>query len=154
MVPGTVSDPDSNAVELGVKFRSTVAGTVTAVRFYKGSRNTGTHTGHLWSSTGALLGTVKFTNETSSGWQVATFSTPIPVQANTTYIVSYYSPYGHYSDNLNYFNSAVTNGVLTALKSGTDGPNGVYAYGQSGSFPNKTWNACNYWVDVVFVPSK
>src|SRR5262249_31585301 len=35
--PATVSDPDGSAVELGMKFRSDVAGQITGVRFYKGS---------------------------------------------------------------------------------------------------------------------
>ena len=55
-VPSTVAANDGNAVELGMKFRSDVSGTVTGVRFYKGSSNTGTHTGHLWSGTGARSG--------------------------------------------------------------------------------------------------
>jgi hypothetical protein len=28
--------------------------------------------------------------------------------------------------------------------------NGLYAYGGSPAFPNNTYNAGNYWVDVVF----
>ena len=36
---------DAQAVELGVKFRSDVSGVITGVRFYKGTTNTGTHTG-------------------------------------------------------------------------------------------------------------
>ena len=65
------------AVELGVKFRADRAGTATGVRFYKAAANTGTHTGSLWSATGTRLAQVTFTNETASGWQAATFSTPV-----------------------------------------------------------------------------
>ena len=43
---------DSGAVELGVKFRANVDGSITGIRFYKGATNTGTHVGSLWSSTG------------------------------------------------------------------------------------------------------
>ena len=50
---GTVQD--SNPVELGVKFQSSVAGTITAIRFYKISQNTGTHVANLWTSGGMLL---------------------------------------------------------------------------------------------------
>src|ERR1044071_7016221 len=40
-VPGTTdTQVDSNAVELGMKFRSSVSGYVTGVRFYKGATNT------------------------------------------------------------------------------------------------------------------
>src|SRR6266568_5432069 len=52
-VPATPDSGPDNAVELGVKFRSDVAGTVTGIRFYKGTGNTGTHVGNLWTSAGA-----------------------------------------------------------------------------------------------------
>jgi hypothetical protein len=150
-VPGNISESDPNAVELGMKFSSDVAGTVTGIRFYKSSLNTGTHIGHLWDSRGTLLGTVTFSNETASGWQQATFSTPITIQANTTYVVSYYCPRGHYSDDEYGFNSAVNSAPLHALQDGASGPNGVYVYGTT--FPNQGWHASNYWVDVVFKTS-
>ena len=51
---------DTQAYELGVKFRSDVDGFITGIRFYKGAGNTGTHLGHLWSATGTLLGTATF----------------------------------------------------------------------------------------------
>ena len=149
-VPQTVTDPDSSAIEVGVKFHSSVAGNVTGVRFYKGPSNTGTHIGHLWTGAGALLATVTFANETASGWQQAKFSTPVAIQANTTYVVSYYCPNGHYPDDENYFTSATTNAPLTALRDGAADPNGVYIYGSS-AFPNQGWNASNYWVDLLFV---
>src|SRR5262249_3537053 len=41
--------------------------------------------------------------------------------------------------------SAVNNGPLTALASG-----GVFAYGSGSIFPSQTFNASNYWVDVVY----
>ena len=69
-------------------------GTVTAVRFYKGAGNTGTHVGSLWDAGGGRLGQVTFTNETATGWQTATFATPVAVTAGTTYVVSYYAPDG------------------------------------------------------------
>ena len=56
-----------------MKFRSDQAGFVKGVRFYKGSGNTGTHVGSLWSVTGTLLASATFTNESASGWQEATF---------------------------------------------------------------------------------
>jgi hypothetical protein len=131
-----VDSGDANSVELGVKFRSDVAGYITGVRFYKAAANTGTHLGHLWTSTGTLLGTVTFAGETASGWQAASFSSSVPISANTTYIVSYFAPAGHYSDTDSFFaTSGVDNPPLHALANGIDGPNGVYVYGAS-AFPN------------------
>jgi uncharacterized protein (TIGR03437 family) len=150
--PATVTDPDTQRVELGMKFRSSVPGSITGVRFYKGPQNTGTHVGHLWSKTGTLLATVTFTGETASGWQQATFATPVAITSNTTYVVSYLAPAGHYSANVNYFSNSAVNGPLTALRNGQDGSNGVYAYGTSSTFPTSTWSSANYWVDVVFKP--
>ncbi|HEX2272735.1 MAG TPA: DUF4082 domain-containing protein, partial [Acidimicrobiales bacterium] len=47
-------------LELGVKFRSDVAGTVTGGRFYKGAGDAGTHVGNLWSASGTLLASATF----------------------------------------------------------------------------------------------
>lgn len=148
-VPATQSDADSAAVELGVKFTSSASGYITGIRFYKGSANTGTHTGTLWSATGTQLAMATFTNETASGWQQVNFTTPVLLTANTTYVASYHAPVGRYAINMNYFSTAYTNTPLQALASSTSGGNGVYRYGASG-FPTATWNASNYWVDVVF----
>ena len=47
--PATIDSGDGNSVELGVKFTSEVPGSVTGVRFYKATTNTGTHIGSLWT---------------------------------------------------------------------------------------------------------
>jgi len=151
--PTNPASTDSRATEVGVQFDSSVAGFITAIRFYKGSGNTGTHVGHLWTSTGTLLASATFTNETASGWQQVNFATPVAIAAGTTYIASYFAPVGHYADDYRYFvSSGVTNGLLTALSSTAAGGNGVYVYGAGGGFPIDTYNSTNYWVDVVFSP--
>ena len=43
--PTTANATDSKSVEVGVKFSADTAGVVTGIRFYKGSTNTGSHTG-------------------------------------------------------------------------------------------------------------
>ncbi|HEX7860398.1 MAG TPA: DUF4082 domain-containing protein [Verrucomicrobiae bacterium] len=149
--PSTLAESDSSAVELGLKFRSSVSGSVRGVRFYKGPGNTGTHRGSLWSATGTLLGTVVFQNETASGWQTALFTTPIAINANTTYVVSYHAPVGRYSVNGGFFTSGgVDRPPLRALSAAESGGNGVYRYSGTSAFPNQTWNGGNYWVDVIF----
>lgn len=151
--PALIDSNDGTPIEVGMKFRVDAPGTITAVRFYKAATNTGTHIGHLWSSTGALLGTVTFSGESASGWQQATFATPIQVAANTTYIVSYYAPSGHYSADTNYFaTTGADNPPLHALAEGVDGSNGVYLYtsSQTGAFPTNTYSSTNYWVDVLY----
>ena len=150
-IPGTVDSGPDSAVQLGVKFRSDVAGNIIGIRFYKASTNTGTHVGSLWSSTGERLATATFTNETTSGWQQVNFAAPVSIAANTVYVASYYTSSGHYSIDTNYFaTSGVDNAPLHALANGVSGANGVYVYGSSSSFPSSGWNSSNYWVDVVF----
>ncbi len=151
-VPANPAANDSNAVELGMKFRSNIAGHITGIRYFKSSQNTGTHLGHLWTSGGTLLASATFGGESSSGWQQVNFASPVAITANTTYVASYYTPTGFYAGDNNYFASSVTNGPLTALANGVDGGNGVYRYGTSG-FPTDTFQSSNYWVDVVFATS-
>ncbi len=93
-------------MELGVKFQASTNGTITGIRFYKGSLNTGTHVGDLWSSTGTLLASATFTNETASGWQQVDFSNPVQITAGATYIASYHTTTGEYSDTPDYFSNA------------------------------------------------
>ncbi|HEX5495759.1 MAG TPA: DUF4082 domain-containing protein [Mycobacteriales bacterium] len=152
-VPDTVNTPDANAIEVGTKVRFDTKGFVTGVRFYKGSQNTGTHTGSLWSSTGTRLATGTFTSETSSGWQTLTFAEPVSVQANTTYVVSYHTDTGFYSSSRGYFGAQEASfGAVHALRSGVDGSNGVFRYG-AGGFPASSFSSTNYWVDVLFTNS-
>jgi len=132
-----------------MKFRSDVAGRVIGARFYKGSQNTGTHVAHLWSSSGQILATATFSGETASGWQQVSFATPVQISANTTYVISYHTDTGFYAVTSGFFNSSADAWPLHGLATGTDGANGLYVYGSS-AFPTSSFNASNYWVDVVF----
>ncbi len=151
--PTTRRTNDGTSLEVGVKFRSSQNGFITGIRYYKGAGATGTHLGHIWNSSRQQLGEVIFTSETDSGWQVATFNAAIPVSANTTYIASYFSPSGDYAHSGSYFTQTITNGPLSALANGEDGPNGLYKYSTTSIFPDNDFGASNYWVDVVFTPN-
>jgi hypothetical protein len=148
--PKTASYPDTGSVELGMRFRASSDGDVMGVRFYKGAANTGTHTGTLWSNSGAKLATVTFNNESDSGWQNAAFGSNVAIKAGTTYVISYHTS-GHYAADTGYFTRPIFNGPLTGLASGTDGGNSVFAYSSRTAFPTKTMKTgVNYWVDVVY----
>ncbi len=95
-----------------------MAGTVSGIRFFKSSQDTGVHTGELWSSTGVELATVTFTNESDGGWQTATFSSPVTITPGAIYPASYHTNAGHYSNTGNYFTTTVTSGPLTAPVAG------------------------------------
>ncbi len=148
--PAVASWNDSAGVEVGMKFQSSVGGSVSGVRFYKGATNTGTHTGSLWSATGQRLATVTFQNETATGWQTARFNTPVAISPNTTYVVSYYAPKGGYAVDQDFFTaSPLRSGSLQAL-SAAEGGNGLYKYGTTSGFPSQSFRGTNYWVDVEF----
>ena len=142
---------EDSPVELGLKFKSSKAGYIKGIRFFSSNNASGAYTGHLWSSGGTLLDSVVYTNITASGWQEALFVEPLPIMADTVYIASYHSAKGLYSATSGGLANSITNGVLTALGSGVAGVNGLYNYGSSPTFPTSSFNATNYWVDVIFV---
>ncbi|WP_157357344.1 DUF4082 domain-containing protein [Amycolatopsis nigrescens] len=150
--PATPSVQDS-AVEVGTKVRFDSRGQVLGIRFYKGPGNTGTHTGSLWSANGTRMATGTFSGESASGWQTLNFAAPVDVQSGTTYTVSYYAPNGGYATTAGYFGGGGADyNALHALANGVDGGNGVYRYGTGGGFPSNSYNAGNYWVDVLWQP--
>jgi hypothetical protein len=148
--PAVADAGDGGSVNIGVKFTSDVAGTVTGLRYYKAAANTGTHVGSLWSAAGALLAQAMFTGESASGWQTVTFSTPVQIAAGTTYVASYLAPNGHYSVTSAAFGSAGTDNPPLHALANSIGANGVYAYAATTTFPTSSFNATNYWVDVLF----
>ena len=148
--PSIADGGDGSAIELGVRFSPDTTGWISGIRFYKGTGNTGTHTGSLWTSSGTRLATGTFSNETASGWQTLTFSNSVPVQANQTYVASYYAPGGHYAADAGFFsNSGFDNSPLHAPQDSASGHNGLYAYGTS-QFPQSSYGGTNYWVDPIF----
>ncbi len=149
-VPPTPAVTEARAIEVGVKFSASVDGFVTGVRFYKGSGNTGTHVGSLWTASGELLERATFTYESTTGWQEVVFVDPVPVTAGVTYIASYHAPKGHYAAASTYFAQALVSGDLTAPSSASSGGNGVYRYAASPLFPNSSYGSTNYWVTPVF----
>ena len=150
--PATIDSGDSAAGNLGIKFTVDTSGTVNGIRFYKASTNTGTHIGSLWSSSGTLLASATFANESTSGWQTVMFSNPVAVTPGTTYVASYFAPNGHYSFNASALYSPIDNAPLHAPATGTTA-NAVYNYSSANSFPSSTYNADHYWVDVLFNPA-
>lgn len=141
----------TSPVELGVKFRSDASGKITAVRFYKAPGEAGTHTGSLWSTTGARLATGTFVNETASGWQTLVFNTPVAIKANTVYIASYHSNGSFVITPSGFATKGMDAAPLHALQSGVSGANGVYGFGSATVYPGTgSSSGDNYWVDVVF----
>ncbi|MDK4724796.1 DUF4082 domain-containing protein [Rhizobium phaseoli] len=146
---GVAAANDANSVELGVKFIASASGQITGLAYFRSAQDAGTHVGSLWTASGQLLAQATFINETAGGWQTVSFTQPINVTAGTTYVASYHSN-GFYSATANYFTTDHTSGALTAPASSVSGGNGVYAYGTGSLFPTASYNATNYWVDVLY----
>ena len=84
----------------------------------------------------------------------AVLTSLVAISANTTYVVSYYAPNGHYAaDETSFSTVGVDATPLHALSNSAGSGNGVYLYATGGGFPANTYNATNYWVDVVFAPA-
>lgn len=136
-----------NNYELGIRFRSTVAGQIIAVRHWKHSNDVATHIGRIWSDAGTLLASATFTSETSSGWQEQELPVPVNVSAETFYRASVNSINGAWFT-AHGFDSQIQNLNLIAPVGA-----GVYASAGVGNFPNLTFNNTNYFRDIVFIPS-
>ena len=132
-----------------MKFRRRADGTITGLRYYKSAQDIGTHTGSLWTSTGTLLANATFTNESARGWQTVTFTQPI-------------SGFGRYNlcrklplqrllrRNPEFLRHQLYERPADGAVERASGGNGVYAYGSSCLFPTASFNATNYWVDVLY----
>ncbi|MGZ3805957.1 MAG: DUF4082 domain-containing protein [Pseudobdellovibrionaceae bacterium] len=148
-VPKYLATSDGATVnyELGMRFTSNKAGTITGIRFYKSAAESGTHTGKIYSATGQVLAQVSFTNETATGWQQANLSAALVIAAGTEYTVSVNTGNTYYVNTVNGMASQISNGALSSVL----GNNGVY--GPVGTRPTSSWSNSNYFRDIVFVPA-
>jgi hypothetical protein len=149
--PQTPLVADPNAVTLGVKFFSTVAGTISGISFYRDHKNSSGYTVKLFTNGGSLLASARVAKDTCviPCWESVNFALPISVSNNTTYIAAYYTSNGEYADDSYGLTNGAGSGPLYAQATGGSlGGNGVYTY--STGFPNQTWENSNYWVDVLF----
>jgi Domain of unknown function (DUF4082) len=149
-VPANLQAVDDTArVELGVRVRPLVNGTISAIRFYRGVADNAGHQVNLWSSTGELLATAAAPSGT--GW-IEVPITPVQVQAGSIYVASYLAPNGNYAYTYERFTNAgvAVSNLIEAPSSLQVGGNGVYAYG--GGFPTLTYRDSDYGVDIVFRP--
>jgi hypothetical protein len=146
----TENDKKGAGIDVGLKFRSTIAGYVDGIKFYKTPGDSGTHIAQIFSLDGTQLSSKQFSNETDSGWQVVLLDAAIPIVANTTYIAAYYSSLGNYILTAYGLKTAITNGPLIALADSTDGINGLFKYTSMPDLPDSGYLSSNYWVDIIF----
>lgn len=143
--PAVVGVGDGRGIELGLRFSAAVDGVVTGVRFYHASGSPGPFTVSVWDADGTRLSSAEH-DPASAGWQRVRLPEPVPVVAGRTYVVSYHAPSGGFVVDRGYFQDVFVQGPLTAPAPA----NGVFAYGSGSVFPGQSFDASNFWVDVVF----
>ena len=144
---------ETSAINVGMKFTVKADGVLTGVRFYKLPGNTGYHTATIWKPDMTLLRTAEFVDETASGWQTGTFTSPLQVVAGETFTVSYHTATGHYAYTPGAFSGAQPSSpYIEAVQSSDASKNGVYKYSEFLQYPEDGANGTSYWVDPTFVP--
>jgi hypothetical protein len=156
---GSFSARDSypSGLELGLKIIPTTKGYITSLRFYKTIITPDTsHTGHIWDANGNLLASVSFNNESDYGWQEATLSTPLNVNKDQLYIISYGMTTADYQLSSGTFTTAMISQGFEAYPSGdarntatgSGTGNSVFSASQN-TYPNQS-STNYYYVDAVF----
>ncbi len=137
--------------EMGVKFVTSQTAKVKKFAYYKMNGETGAHVGNLWSSTGTLLASAAFTNETASGWQYADLNSAVYIQPGNSYVVSVNSNTAYGVGDPQSLGSSITNGILSTV---ADNNNGVFSGSENtaGVFPTISFNNNNYFRDIVVEP--
>ncbi len=152
--PSLQNENDGESIETGVRFRVTQNGMINAIRFYRSPSDIGAHHATLWTNTGDTLsssGTVNL--EPGGGWKVIELPEPVAVGPGKLYVASVYNESGFYvSTPFAYSVSDIGSGPVYGVAFDSSAKNGVYHQGGAG-FPNTSYHASNYFVDVIFTPA-
>jgi hypothetical protein len=142
-----------NPLELATRFFTDIDGYVIGLRFYKNPNDTATtHVGTLRRADGSTIESVIFVDETSDGWQEQLFPSPIPIQAQTDYITSYFSSTGHFSGQPGFFGNNWHTGNLHGPATTSQRPNGLYREGM-GAPDTPAFSQSSYFADIMFTTS-
>jgi len=141
MAPNRTSVDTDGGREVGTRFTVDTDGLVNRFRFWKAAGESGTHTARLWTTSGTLLASATFSNETSSGWQEVSGGTAI---AAGTYVVSV-------NTNVQMVKTAMYFDTAGAISHDDIYANLSYHGQPAGSFPT-TGASGIYFVDVNFRP--
>lgn len=165
----TLGDVDNGAaITTGVRFTVDSDTTITAIRFWVPTTNTGTYTVGLYETTasdgggspaGTLLQSASAAAGTLTGGQFNNVAiTPQAVVSTKVYTAAVHSSSGRIVASGSVFDEGpISNGGVTLLASGADpNPpglgttfNGVFSEGASLTYPVSQFNQTDYFVDVV-----
>jgi hypothetical protein len=146
---------DGNDYTFGTVFSASANGQIHGIRWYFPDQLPNDHVvGLLYSwtgnSTGAELARVTFTN-TQSGWNQATFTSPISITANTKYVAAVWTVDRFVTVTSQFASGAVTNGSLTSPQDTVGVHNGKARAGAgSASYPDNSFTSNGYLTDVLF----
>ena len=142
-------------VVVGVKFTADTDGSIAGLRFYKAAANTGTHVGTLYSSTGTARRAGDVHGRERN--RLADREVRLAGRDHGGHDLRRQLPGAERSllgDRRGVqLRAARQRRRCTRLPTATS-QNGVYAYSGTAAFPVSSYNATNYWVDVLFAPSR
>jgi hypothetical protein len=133
--------------EVGELFKTTQAGAVVGLRFWRSPSETGPHAVTLWDTAGNILARVSFAAGGGSGWQEQLLSQPVFISANQYCWVSY---------TVNSWTGATPDALYGGCNFGipiVNGPLRTYCAGTNaaGQFPGAIGNdTTNYFADIRF----
>lgn len=152
--PAVPATTDVTPVEVGLRFRTIIDGSITALRCYRGPGDLAALNGTLWSGTGVALATVSFPAPTAEGWQEIAIA-PVAVRAGADHVVSVWRPQGRYGFDIGLFASApyevwpLLAPISGDASAGAPSGNGLYRFGSPG-FPTSTYGGTSYGLDIRF----
>jgi hypothetical protein len=147
--PKVTADFDRSPVELGIRFSPTTSGQVTALQYYQTGRGSHVEQATLWAQNGKVLARKKFKPSKKVGWRTIALDKPVSLAQGKTYVASYHAKRGGYGATYSAFTKAKTSNSLS-IKSGA----GIFKYSKTSKMPSTSYRNSNYYVDVVFKPSK
>lgn len=159
--PSLSADTDSGGVNLGLEFYVTSAAWLAAIRYVQPASggNLNTRDVGLYDLTdGSLVasGSVTPVSGDAGGWVVADLASPVSLVVDRRYRAVVFHPAGKYVATGSYFSGGdgaggIVSGPLTVPNAvgATNGYQGSYRYAGDLANTNASFNATNYWTDVV-----
>jgi Domain of unknown function (DUF4082)/Fibronectin type III domain len=133
--------------ELGVQFRSDIAGWVAGVCFWVAATETGTHTASIWDSSGTSVGTATSTVPDTPGEQTCVdFNPVVPITPNAAYTASYTSNTAFGLDPGQFFSPLDDPPLHAPMDAGVSGA--------AGSFPTTDNMGDGYGVNIAFIDTQ
>jgi len=158
VTPALMDANDGQAISLGLGVYFDVPGTIQSVAFYKSAADTATsRTVGVYNTAQELLINATSADEPLgiSQWVVVHLPEPLPVPAMTAYMVVMHSIDGFYNINsLEFDFKEVIRGNVHGIDNSDSSlgisNNGRFDYSASMVFPQASFNASSYMVDVGF----